>query len=210
MKFKVFCKTFIVLILISSNIFLFNKWKDKQLVNKSTITEEEKKAEDNKDVNNNEEKKDGTGKKYIEDKNINTVYISGYNTALEEFITLYMNRKYNYDSLATNRKLEDFYAKELREEYLKNLKTEAHPKYDERSRLRKDIEINIATLDEKTFLVTTLHKKDMEFINHGAKTREPKNQNCIYSNTFIVVIENNRYKIQKDEEFTIENVRDGA
>lgn len=217
MKFKVFLKTFIVLLLFSSNIFLFNKLKSKQdIINNSNNSEEQKqtdeekkKSEDNKDKKN--EDRVENIRKYIEDKNISTVSLSGFRPKLKSFLKEYMMKKYNYNSLADDRKLENYYTDDLKNEYLeKNKGKEAHPKYDYTSSLIEDINFNINTLDEKTFMVTTLHKRHIEFVNKGNGTKTVENKNCIYSDTYIIIIEDNKYKIQKEEEVIIKDLRKGA
>ena len=206
MKFKVFLKTFIVLLLFSSNIFLFNKLKSKQdIINninnseeQKQIDEEKKKPEDNK-YKKNEDRVENI-RKYIEDKNISTVSLSGFRPKLKSFLKEYMMKKYNYNSLADDRKLENYYTDDLKNEYLENYT----------SSLIEDINFNINTLDEKTFMVTTLHKRHIEFVNKGNGTKTVENKNCIYSDTYIIIIEDNKYKIQKEEEVIIKDLRKGA
>lgn len=216
MKIKILLKSFIILILLSVNIFVFKQLKSKQdIVNNSNIEqqkqaeEEKKKAEDNIDKKN--EDRVETIKKYIEDKNVSTVALSAFNPNLEKFVIQYMKKKYNYNSLTDNRKLEDFYTKELKNKYLESNKgKEPHPKYDEKSRLREDIMVNINTLDEKTFLVTTLHKKDVYFINKASKQETLEHKNDAYTDTYIIIIEDNKYKIIKEEEKRITNINIGG
>ena len=217
MKIKILLKSFLILILLSVNIFVFKQLKSKQdIVNNSNISEEQKqadeekkKAEDNIDKKN--EDRVETIKKYIEDKNISTVSLSAFNPNLEKFVIQYMRKKYNYNSLTDDRKLEDFYTEELKNKYLEKTNgKEAHPKYDEKSRLREDIMVNINTLDEKTFLVTTLHKKDIYFINKASEQEILEHEKDAYTDTYIIIIENNKYKIIKEQEKRITNINIGG
>lgn len=210
MKLKNLLKSSIILILLSVNIFVFKQLKSKQyIVNNINISEEQKQAEDNIDKKN--EDKVETIKKYIENKNISTVSLSAFNPNLKKFVVQYMRRKYNYNSLTDDRKLEDFYTEELKNKYLESNKgKEPHPKYDEKSRLREDIMVNINTLDEKTFLVTTLHKKDVYFINKSSKQETLEHKNDAYTDTYIIIIEDNKYKILKEEEKRITNINIGG
>lgn len=214
MKLKVFCRTFIVLMLVTVNIFLFTKYKNKQniLSNNSVTKEEEKKTDEKKkEQKNPEEKRKENIKKYLEDKNISTVGLSAFNPNLEKFVTQFLKRKYNYRSLADDRKLEDFYSDELKKEYLEKTKgKKPHPKYDEKSSLRENMSININTIDEKTFIVTTIHERDVFFINRVSNQQIRQDKTGVYTNTFIIVIDKDRYKIQKEEEMIIKDIRNGA
>ena len=217
MKLKNLLKSSIILILLSVNIFVFKQLKSKQyIVNNINISEEQKQAEEEKkkaedNIDKKNEDKVETIKKYIENKNISTVSLSAFNPNLKKFVVQYMRRKYNYNSLTDERKLEDFYTEELKNKYLESNKgKEPHPKYDEKSRLREDIMVNINTLDEKTFLVTTLHKKDVYFINKSSKQETLEHKNDAYTDTYIIIIEDNKYKILKEEEKRITNINIGG
>lgn len=217
MKLKNLLKSSIILILLSVNIFVFKQLKSKQyIVNNINISEEQKQAEEEKkkaedNIDKKNEDKVETIKKYIENKNISTVSLSAFNPNLKKFVVQYMRRKYNYNSLTDDRKLEDFYTEELKNKYLESNKgKEPHPKYDEKSRLREDIMVNINTLDEKTFLVTTLHKKDVYFINKSSKQETLEHKNDAYTDTYIIIIEDNKYKILKEEEKRITNINIGG
>lgn len=214
MKLKNLLKSSIILILLSVNIFVFKQLKSKQdIINNSNISEEQKQAEEEKKKaeDNKNENRVETIKKYIEDKNISTVSLSAFNSNLEKFVIQYMRRKYNYNSLTDDRKLEVFYSEELKKQYLEKTNgKEPHPKYDEKSRLREDIMVNINTLDEKTFLVTTLHKKDIYFINKASEQEILEHEKDAYTDTYIIIIENNKYKIIKEEEKRITNINIGG
>lgn len=214
MKLKNLLKSSIILILLSVNIFVFKQLKSKQdIVNNSNISEEQKQAEEEKKKaeDNKNENRVETIKKYIEDKNISTVSLSAFNSNLEKFVIQYMRRKYNYNSLTDDRKLEVFYSEELKKQYLEKTNgKEPHPKYDEKSRLREDIMVNINTLDEKTFLVTTLHKKDIYFINKASEQEILEHEKDAYTDTYIIIIENNKYKIIKEQEKRITNINIGG
>lgn len=213
MKYKLISKIFIIIILISSNIFLFNKLKEKQsLINNNIQQEEQEKQtkEEIKQENNTVENSNNTIK-YLDDENVSVVGLSAFNPNLEKFIKYYMKQKYNYNSISEKKNLEKFYSEDLKKLYLENEKgKESHPKYDEKSTLRDNMSININTIKNNTYLITVIFKKDVIFINKGSGQNMIENQDDFYINTYIVTIEKNRYIIQKEEEKLLKNINAGG
>lgn len=211
MKYKLISKIFII-ILISSNIFLFNKLKEKQsLINNNTQQEQEKQSKEEIKQENNTVENSNNTIKYLDDENVSVVGLSAFNPNLQKFIKYYMKQKYNYNSISEKKNLEKFYSEDLKKLYLENEKgKESHPKYDEKSALRDNMSININTIKNNTYLITVIFKKDVIFINKGSGQNMIENQDDFYINTYIVTIDKNRYIIQKEEEKLLKNINAGG
>jgi hypothetical protein len=212
MKYKLISKIFIIIILISSNIFLFNKLKEKQsLINNNTQQEQEKQTKEEIKQENNTVENSNNTIKYLDDENVSVVGLSAFNPNLQKFIKYYMKQKYNYNSISEKKNLENFYSEDLKKLYLENEKgKESHPKYDEKSALRDNMSININTIKNNTYLITVIFKKDVIFINKGSGQNMIENQDDFYINTYIVTIDKNRYIIQKEEEKLLKNINAGG
>ena len=212
MKYKLISKIFIIIILISSNIFLFNKLKEKQsLINNNIQQEQEKQSKEEIKQENNTVENSNNTIKYLDDENVSVVGLSAFNPNLQKFIKYYMKQKYNYNSISEKKNLEKFYSEGLKKLYLENEKGKAsHPKYDEKSTLRDNMSININTIKNNTYLITVIFKKDVIFINKGSGQNMIENQDDFYINTYIVTIDKNRYIIQKEEEKLLKNINAGG